>query len=478
MASWIAGLLPIGMVGGCSTQLATCVACQACSCVGGACCSAICGMLGKGSPTKGTLISRWSRLTYLFLAILTIIAAGIFREAAPKTITGSDIISKSLKCPEGEDSEMCIARAFVLRMCFATFTFHAILGMFTIGANDYSNPRIQIHTALWPLKIGFWLVMHLAVLFMPADFFLGFGWFALIGAIFFLLVQIIIFIEWIYEWNESWIAQDGPENITGLWHMAILGVSFVAFGITIAMTVVMFLWFGKNTAEPGAEGGCEVYTFFTSFNLVMWFFLTLGSFKATEWMPSTGLMPSALVAAFMTFKVLTALYAQTKCNTFSGDDNGNGGIYKGPPEVLSGIAIFIAIVLAGYNSVMIADGMGDEGQFWGPSKPAPANDRNVPLVPLESVETQNTQNEETGECASSSILLPKGNDADHILRNSSCSSDGGGASERSNRVQCRSVPFRVRSWGSLCWHADDQLERRFQGGEDRHWHSKHVDQDG
>lgn len=395
MASWIAGLLPVGMLGGCSTQLATCVACQACTCMGGACCSAICGMCTRGgAPTKSTIISRWSRLTYLFMAIVTIVAAGIFKSAAPKALEGNDIFSKSLRCPENEDSDQCIARAFILRMCFATFVFHLVLGMFTMGANDFSNPRIHIHTALWPLKIGFWLLMHLAVLFMPSEFFLGFGWFALVGAIFFTLIQIVIFIEWIYEWNESWIAEDGAENITGPWHMAILGVSFLAFGVTIAMTVVQYLWFGKNTADPTAEGGCEVYIFFTSWNLVMWIFLTIGSFKATEWMPSTGLMPSALVSAFMTFKVLTALYAQTKCNAFSGEDNGNHGVYKGPPEVLSGIAIFIAMVLAGYNSVQIS-----YTDKWLDQSGAPTNDRSVPLVPLESVQTENTQTDASAPAA-------------------------------------------------------------------------------
>lgn len=50
-----------------------------------------------------------------------------------------------------------------------------------------------------------WLVLHLIVFFIPSSFFLGFGWVALVASIFFLLVQIVIFIEWIYEWNEAWI---------------------------------------------------------------------------------------------------------------------------------------------------------------------------------------------------------------------------------------------------------------------------------
>lgn len=55
--------------------------------------------------------------------------------------------------------------------------------------------------------------------------------------------------------------QDGADNIGGPWHMIILAVSVACFGLSIGMTVVMFLWFGKNTADPAEEGGCEVRAF-------------------------------------------------------------------------------------------------------------------------------------------------------------------------------------------------------------------------
>jgi len=283
-----------------------------------------------------------------------------------------------------------MGRAFVLRVCFATAVFHLCLGLLTIGASDFSNPRLQLHTALWPIKLAMWLILHLIVFFIPSSFFLGFGWFALVASVLFLLVQIVIFIEWIYEWNESWIQNDGADNLSGPWHLIILAVSVACFGLAIAMTVVMFLWFGKNTADPTEEGGCELYTFFTSFNLILFLFLTVFSFRATEWMPATGIMPSALVAAFMTFKVLTALYAQTKCNEIYGSSS-DGSIYNGPPEGLTAVSVLIAIVLAAYNSVMISKAW-EEGDLGLEAGPSQQNDRQVPLVPMDILDGQtNTQ---------------------------------------------------------------------------------------
>ena len=97
----------------------------------------------------------------------------------------------------------CMARAFVLRIAFATSVFHLFLALFTIGADDYSNPRIAIHTAMWPVKMLVWTVMHAAVFFMPASFFLGFGWLALALGILFLFVQIIYYIEICFATNED-----------------------------------------------------------------------------------------------------------------------------------------------------------------------------------------------------------------------------------------------------------------------------------
>ena len=89
--------------------------------------------------------------------------------------------------------------------------------------------------------------------------------------------------------------------MTGPYHKLILVVSFFSFGIAVALSVINIMYFGHST--DGRGGGCALPLFFGSFNIVLWVLLTLFSFKATEWMPSTGIMPATMVSAFMTFKV-------------------------------------------------------------------------------------------------------------------------------------------------------------------------------
>lgn len=266
-----------------------------------------------------------------------------------------------MQCPSSNTSKDCMARALVLRICFGTFLFHIVLAFLTVGAKDFSNPRLLIHTGLWPVKIVVWAGLHIATFFMPTSFFLGFKWAALVLAVLFLIIQIIIFIEWIFELNESWINKDGAENLTGPYHILIIVIAVFALLGSIIVSGFMFSWFGSDS--NGSSGPCALFNFFTAFNLILFIFLTLLSFRATAWMPSTGLLPSSLVAAFLTFKVLMALYAQNQCNQLSAKQ----GASYASPQAVSAVSIIIATLLAAYCSVALSQDIGEDGMFWGPS---------------------------------------------------------------------------------------------------------------
>ena len=87
-----------------------------------------------------------------------------------------------------------------------------------------------------------------------------------------------MFIDWCFEYNETWIAKDGTDNVTGPYHVLIMVISFLFFGLAVGLTVVNFIYFGERTDGLG-EGGCELFNFFSSFNLVAWVFLMIFSFR-------------------------------------------------------------------------------------------------------------------------------------------------------------------------------------------------------
>jgi len=344
----------LGPLASMGAGLAGCTGMQLTSCAISSLCSFACAAVGRtvgGNGTKATQVSRTARVTYLGLFLVTTMIAGIFRDVVPEQLGKIEWLSKNLSCPPDRDSPTCVARAFVLRMCCAHVAFHMVLAFACIGADDLENPRSVFHTGAWGVKTLVWGLAHLSTLFMPSTFFLDFGWLALACGVLFLMVQIILFIDWVFAWNESWIDKDGTNNVTGPWHLALGGVSLVGFTTALTLSGFLYTWFGHSTGDMSAD--CGMYIFFITLNLIMFLFLTGMSFKATEWMPSTGLMPSAMVSLFMTFKLTAGLYAQNQCNVIAQGPS----LYKGPPGVVSAISIGIAVVLAAYNSVWISGSM-------------------------------------------------------------------------------------------------------------------------
>ena len=101
-------------------------------------------------------------------------------------------------------------------------------------------------------------------------------------------------------------------------------------------------------------------------------------------MPATGLLPSGLVAAFLSFKTLSALYSQVRCNKLAN----NSLTYTAPPELVGAINIIIAVILSAYSSITIGQGFDTDGRFWGPSSataPSASADRDMPLVDVDGV---------------------------------------------------------------------------------------------
>jgi hypothetical protein len=369
-------------------SMASCLACQACTCLASSVCSCCCTSLFCSSKSED-IVSRSSRFIYLFLFVAATVVAGVLRDQSQvfvDAVSKSDIFSVNMQCPASDTSKDCVARALVLRICFGTFVFHVILALLTVGAKDYSNPRVLIHTGLWPIKFIVWAGLHVATFFIPTTFFLGFKWAVLVLAVIFLIMQTIIFIEWIFELNESWIKKDGVENLKGPYHILIIIISILALGGSLTITGFMFKWFG--TDSDGNSGSCGLYNFFTAFNLILFIGLTLFSFRATSWMSSTGLLPSSLVAAFLTFKVLMALYAQNQCNQLSVKE---GASYVSPQGV-SALSIIIATVLAAYCSIVLSQDIGEDGMFWGPSssenKSLPSTEPSVMSSPPATTNTQ------------------------------------------------------------------------------------------
>ena len=85
----------------------------------------------------------------------------------------------------------------------------------------------------------------------------------LIGAFLFILVQLVLLIDFAHSWNETWVDKM-EENDSKCWMVALLFCTFTMYGISLAGIVCMFVYFTQSDTQK-----CSVEKFVISFELIL-----------------------------------------------------------------------------------------------------------------------------------------------------------------------------------------------------------------
>ena len=85
----------------------------------------------------------------------------------------------------------------------------------------------------------------------------------LIGAFKFILVQLVLLVDFAHSWNESWV-EKMEETESKCWMFALLFFTFIMYGLSIAGIVCMFIYFTQSDTEK-----CKLEKFVVSFELVL-----------------------------------------------------------------------------------------------------------------------------------------------------------------------------------------------------------------
>jgi len=172
-------------------------------------------------------------------------------------------------------SSKCIGFGAAYRVSFTLFIFFAIHALAML-----SKSGLSFHAGHWFLKTVFLCVVLIIAFIIPNPLFDVYAIIARFVGGFFLLLQIIILIEFAYAWNNDWMA-DGKEYMK-----TILACCLVLFGATITLWVFMFDWFNKG-------GECHRNLFFIAWTIISCVLVTVIS--VTNWCKHGALLPSAVV---------------------------------------------------------------------------------------------------------------------------------------------------------------------------------------
>lgn len=173
-----------------------------------------------------------------------------------------------------------------------------------INVNTKKDPRSSLQHSWWSIKILLLLALLVAIFFIPNFVFIGYGefvrlfaglirigWVALVGSILFILIQLILLVDFAHSWNESWVAN--YEESGNCWLGMLLTSTILMYGLSLTLTVLMYcirarayhwltyelllkflnsaVYFRENTTA------CWMNTMFTSVNLVVTLIISLCS---------------------------------------------------------------------------------------------------------------------------------------------------------------------------------------------------------
>lgn len=106
------------------------------------------------------------------------------------------------------DCSVAVGYMAVYRICFAFACFFALMAIMMIGAKSSRDGRAPIQNGFWGIKYLVVIGFAIAAFFIPAGSFSSIWmWVGLIGGIGFILVQLVLIVDFAHTWAETWVGE-------------------------------------------------------------------------------------------------------------------------------------------------------------------------------------------------------------------------------------------------------------------------------
>lgn len=262
------------------------------------------------------------------------------------------------------DCSQAVGYLSVYRLCFIVTLFFLLMSVIMINVKSSKDFRSGIQNGFWAIKYLIIIGGMVGAFFIPEGSF-GTVWmyFGFIGAFLFILIQLVLIVDFAHSWAEVWVGNYEETDSRG-WLAALLAVTFGMFALCITAVVLYFIYFtGQET------GQCKLHEFFISFNLIICVIISVISIlpKVQENMPKSGLLQSGAISLYILYLTWSAMsnspYADCKASVtdfFPGNntqesttmtpiDPGNPGVGHFDAQAIIGLVIWFLCVL--YSSI-------------------------------------------------------------------------------------------------------------------------------
>lgn len=264
------------------------------SCLLSCCASLTCGCC---TSIAAGITKKSARIAYCGLFGASLVLSWILREVAAPLLQKFPWINKTSHPKEWYQTNA------VLRVSLGNFLFFAVLALVMIGVKDQNDRRDSWHHGGWIVKIIIWFLLIVLMFFMPNVVIDIYGWLSKFGAGLFLLVQVVLLLDFTFTWNDSWVAKDEQK-----WYVALLVISVGCYIATCAFSGVLFMWFNPSGQD------CGLNVFFIVMTMILAFAFAIIALHPKV---NGSLLPASVISVYCAYVCYTALSSEPRdyaCN--------------------------------------------------------------------------------------------------------------------------------------------------------------------
>ncbi|XP_043108507.1 diacylglycerol kinase, alpha b isoform X3 [Puntigrus tetrazona] len=250
-----------------------------------------------------------TRVMYAFILLLgTIIACVMLSPGVEQQLkripgfcnggAGSNIpgIEANVQC------EIFLGYKAVYRVCCGMSLFFLTFSLLTINVKNSRDPRAAIHNGVWFFKIAVMIAVTVGAFYIPEGPFTR-TWFIAgsCGAFCFILIQLVLLIDFAHSWNESWVDKMEKEN-RKRWYIALLSVTGANYLLSFTAAALCYNIYTRPE-------GCMLNKYFICFNMSLCVAASALSVlpKVQEYQPRSGLLQSSIMTLYTMYLTWSAM---------------------------------------------------------------------------------------------------------------------------------------------------------------------------
>lgn len=319
-------------------------------------------------------MKRSARVAYSFLFFLAIVVSWVMRDFARPLI---EKIPWIMRAATGfEPSDKWFGQQAVYRISMGNFMFFGAMSLALLGVKYKGDKRGQIlQHGNWIIKFVVWIAFNALPFLFPNGLVQAYGWAARFGSGLFLVIQMIILLDFTQSWNDTWVKNGEDDD---RWLYGLLSLTVACFLGVLGISGVLFYFF-----KPAGAGSCSLNVFLITASLL----LCVG-FSMLSLLPvarNGSLFPSSTTALYIMYLCYSALQSEPRdyeCNGLGHRLNAASGSTLVIGMLVTLLSVVYSALRAGSNTnlFMIEDD-DEEGD---------AAHMSIPLIDAEAVAGANS----------------------------------------------------------------------------------------